>query len=229
MEQIDRVKICKRCSNRKFDMNKGVLCGLTSEVASFNVNCSDYLEDSEAIIKEDKLDAQKDKYFLETEEGQREELKRKLADLNGQIDPALTVKRSANWFYWIAALSLINSAVLLTESDFGFIAGLGFTQMLDGMMMEIIGSYNFISFLPSLVVSILFAFIGYLSKNLSKGAYIIGMILYALDSLLFFLTNDFLFLGFHVFVLFMMYSGYKHLGRIEPEFDQEALDSDLEI
>lgn len=40
-------------------------------------------------------------------------------------------------------------------------------------------------------------------------AFFAGMILYALDGLLFFIVGDFLAIGFHVFVLFCFYSGLK--------------------
>ncbi|MFQ5608913.1 MAG: hypothetical protein ACE5F8_01425 [Woeseiaceae bacterium] len=39
-------------------------------------------------------------------------------------------------------------------------------------------------------------------------AYILGMIVYALDGLIFVLVQDWVSVGFHAFVLFMLWGGY---------------------
>ena len=46
---------------------------------------------------------------------------------------AQRVKSSANWFYWIAGLSVVNSIVVHTGSSWSFIAGLGITQLIDAV------------------------------------------------------------------------------------------------
>src|SRR5438046_3114443 len=46
------------------------------------------------------------------------------------------VKRGANWFYWIAALSVINSAAFIAEANFHFLAGLGVTELADAIVGE---------------------------------------------------------------------------------------------
>ena len=40
-------------------------------------------------------------------------------------------RSGANWFFWIAGLSLVNSVILLTGSQWDFIVGLGITQIID--------------------------------------------------------------------------------------------------
>ncbi|MCB0506361.1 MAG: hypothetical protein KDC58_12790 [Cyclobacteriaceae bacterium] len=40
--------------NRKFDKQKGLICGLTDEVATFEVQCFSYVRDEKAIELEDK-------------------------------------------------------------------------------------------------------------------------------------------------------------------------------
>ena len=52
-------------------------------------------------------------------------------------------KSGANWFYWIAGLSLINSIVFLFGGNLSFIAGLGITQMLNAVVDQISGSEGF--------------------------------------------------------------------------------------
>src|SRR5512138_3090367 len=43
------------------------------------------------------------------------------------------IKSGAAWFYWIAGLSLINSVAALSGSKWGFILGLGITQVFDAI------------------------------------------------------------------------------------------------
>lgn len=57
MDRTEHVRVCKRCSNRKFDKHKGLICGLTDEVATFEVQCFSYVRDEKAIELEDKKDA----------------------------------------------------------------------------------------------------------------------------------------------------------------------------
>jgi hypothetical protein len=217
MDRKEHLKICKRCANRKFDMNKGIVCGLTNEIANFELNCTDYIADEEAIKREDAIDSAQENTFEARSKTRREELQAKTAELKNQIDPEKVVKGGANWFYWIAGLSLINSLVLLTESEFGFIVGLGITQLFDGIIIEIFGGYSIWSLIPSLGFSLIFTVIGYYANKYSKTAFITGMIFYSLDTLIFLLVSDYLSIGFHVFALFMIYKGYKFLNELKAD------------
>src|SRR4051794_40879026 len=42
-------------------------------------------------------------------------------------------RNGANWFYWIAGLSLVNSVILLTGGNTFFFIGLGVTMMADAI------------------------------------------------------------------------------------------------
>ena len=41
------------------------------------------------------------------------------------------LRNGANWFFWIAALSVVNSVILLLEGDRSFVIGLGVTQVIN--------------------------------------------------------------------------------------------------
>src|SRR5687768_7113567 len=41
--------------------------------------------------------------------------------------------KGARWFYWIAALSVINSLLFAFGAKLQFVTGLGFTQLIDGV------------------------------------------------------------------------------------------------
>lgn len=47
MTRQEHLTFCKQCKNRKFDSNKGIICGLTSEIAAFENVCENYNHDNE--------------------------------------------------------------------------------------------------------------------------------------------------------------------------------------
>ena len=135
-------------------------------------------------------------------------------------------KNGANWFYWIAGLSVINSMILSFGGEISFIVGLGITQLVDAIAWEFRNSgglnLDFIFFTASLLISGIFVLFGYLSRKKIMGIYIAGMILYALDGLIFLLVSDWLSAGFHLFVLFSLFGGLKALRVIREQ--EKAVD-----
>ena len=122
-------------------------------------------------------------------------------------------KSGASWFFWIAGLSLINSVILIAGGQWSFIVGLGITQIIDSIGLKLAEQNGFIGNIIALIFDIMaagiFILFGVFSRKGYSGAFIVGMVLYALDGLLFLLVRDFLSVGFHVFALFFMYSGFK--------------------
>lgn len=45
MTRHEHLQFCKICTNRKLDMKRGLLCGLTGEYADFEGTCKDFQED----------------------------------------------------------------------------------------------------------------------------------------------------------------------------------------
>ena len=116
-------------------------------------------------------------------------------------------RSGANWFFWIAAMSIINSITTLAGSDLGFIVGLGITQLFDAAGAEF--GAQAVTFVLSLLAAGGFVFFGVFARKQMGWAYVTGMILYALDGLLFLAVGDILSVGFHAFVLFFMFNGYR--------------------
>jgi len=60
MNRENQLKFCRKCTKQKFDLQKGIICGVTDEVASFEDNCelfemdSSVEEDKEALISDEK-------------------------------------------------------------------------------------------------------------------------------------------------------------------------------
>lgn len=122
------------------------------------------------------------------------------------------VKSGANWFYWIAALSLINSFILIGGGSVNFIVGLAFTQFIDGFMIAASGQNDFNAFrVLALVLNILiagiFAMFGFFGGKGIVLAFIAGTVLYVLDALLYLFFGDLLAAGFHAFALIFIIRG----------------------
>ena len=131
-------------------------------------------------------------------------------------------KGGANWFYWIAGLSVVNSVISLLQGGLGFIFGLGVTQVVDAVGAAIVeqqgdgaGIIRIIVLGASVFVAGFFVLFGWLANQGLGWAFLIGMFLYALDGLLFLLVQDWLSLGFHVFALYSMFNGYTALRRLK--------------
>jgi len=141
------------------------------------------------------------------------------------------VKKGAGWFLWIAILSMVNSLIVALNGNLNFIIGLGITQIIDAFVMfPEPGGFNIDKAtglsLDLLITSIFFLFAFY-AKQRKAWAFIIGMVLYGLDGLIFLPVKDFLGFGFHVFALIMIFKGFQAmrvLNNIEtPLFDVNNL------
>jgi hypothetical protein len=112
----------------------------------------------------------------------------------------------AQWFYWLAALSLINSGLALAGQEWRFILGLGVTQIVQELAKS--GDGATMAGLVSLVVIGIFAVLGYQAVQGATWAFVLGMALYALDGVVFLLIQHWVGVGFHAFALAMILRGY---------------------
>ena len=131
----------------------------------------------------------------------------------------------ANWFYWIAGLSLVNTAMAHGGADRHFIIGLSITAIVDVIAQEI-GKKNPDSATLAMgiaigfsvcVAAVVIAF-GWLSRKRLIWVFAIGMGLYLLDGLLYLVLGDYLSAGFHGYALFAMYRGfgaYRKMAQLE--------------
>lgn len=135
----------------------------------------------------------------------------------------------ANWFYWIAGLSVVNSLLIFFGTGWAFIFGLGITQFVDGAAGAIgeemgggTGAWvvRAIGLGFSIAVAAVFALIGWLANKGYGAAFIFGMVIYVLDALVFIAAAflgapDWLGLAFHALALFFMFRGYSALRQLK--------------
>lgn len=124
------------------------------------------------------------------------------------------VRSGASWFYWIAALSLVNSIVAFTGSSWRFILGLGITQIIDGMAQHGEGSSAAVALILNFLVAAVFVVLGIFAHKGQLWAFIVGMILFALDGVIFLLAQDWIGVAFHAFVLYCFFRGFNACRRL---------------
>ena len=144
-------------------------------------------------------------------------------------DPELEahVKRGANWFYWIAALSVVNSAAFLLGANFHFLAGLGITELFDGLSEALIfnGAPDFVRAIAvvfDLFVVIGFALAGYWANKLVAPVFLIGIVLYFFDGLLALAFSDVFMSLFHAFALYQLIRGYMAVRELKKFYKPDA-------
>ena len=133
---------------------------------------------------------------------------------------AAIAKGGANWFYWIAGLSLINSAAFAFGADFHFLAGLGLTELVNGIISVVIEQGASIalwsvSIIFGIFLVVGFALAGYYANGFSRTAFLIGIVVYIFDGLLVLLLGDYFMAGFHAFALIFIIRGYLACRRIK--------------
>ena len=141
-----------------------------------------------------------------------------------QLEQAM--KSGTNWFYWIAALSLVNTAISFSGTNRAFGLGLGVTQIFDAFANELDGGLRAIPLIMGLTITAGFALFGYLGGNKQTWAIVTGMSLYLLDGLLLLLLAV-LGLGLpiigiliHAYALYGLFNGFsacRELKKLEAE------------
>jgi hypothetical protein len=127
----------------------------------------------------------------------------------------------ANWFLWIAGLSLINSLISLASGRLSFLVGLGVTQLIDGFaagVAEQLGGANAVKVIAlflDLIVAGFFVGLGLFARKQHTWAFVMGMVIYALDALIFILFQGWLSVLFHAYVLYRLYQGFAANNKLK--------------
>lgn len=119
------------------------------------------------------------------------------------------VKRGAGWFLAVAGFSVINSLLMMSGAKVNFIVGLGVTQIAAGIGKTGGTVGGMAGLIVSLFAAGVFALFWKFAREGHAWAFLIGMILYGLDGLIFLGFGLWLDLAFHAYALFNMYKGLE--------------------
>lgn len=118
-----------------------------------------------------------------------------------------SVLHGADWFFWIAILSVLNSLIVYFYRTPNTPVALGITQWLDGTS----GGITELMTAPELVTNILIAAVlcvfAVLARRGSDLAFVVGIFLYVLDAFLVIGQRDFFAFGVHLIALFFLAKG----------------------
>jgi len=122
-------------------------------------------------------------------------------------------RSGANWFYWIAALTIITSLIAFFGGGIRFLISLGLTQFIDavaaGLATQLGGAVQVVGLVLDLVVTGVFALFGYLANKKMLWAYVAGMVVFLLDGLLSLAFRDVIGVIAHAVVLFLLFRGFQ--------------------
>jgi hypothetical protein len=131
---------------------------------------------------------------------------------------AKQVKSGTSWFFWIAALSLVNSVMTFTGSDRSFLVGLAVTQTVDAVAKMWIANggpagLSWVALGLDVVIFGILVALGVLSRK-RTAAYVVGIALYGLDAVLCAVLEVWTHLGFHALALFFLWRGLGALRQL---------------
>jgi len=134
---------------------------------------------------------------------------------NPQMRSNARVRIAASWFYWIAGLSVLNAILSATQSGWVSLFGLGIiTQVFGGWVRN--GSISSqIALALGVLVAGVFAAFGVFANKGQSWAFLVGMVLYGLDALLFISGGYWLSIAFHAYVLYRLFTGFQQARAAE--------------
>jgi hypothetical protein len=126
------------------------------------------------------------------------------------------VLAGANWFIWIAGLSLVNSVLFIAGSNWSFFLGLGATRFVDDFGDIVITGTNghVLALAVDIVIAGIFVGLGLVSRNGALWSFIVGTVLLVLDALLLAAVTDWGAVAFHGLALFFVIRGLQASRRL---------------
>jgi hypothetical protein len=116
---------------------------------------------------------------------------------------------SARWFWWIAALSLVNVVLFYSGSNTSFVVGLGMTSVAAAVFQG-----NIAVALAVVGLTLGFYFLmGLFAQREKAWAFYLGLALYALDALVYISVQDWMPVAFHAYAIYCIARGVLRLRQ----------------
>jgi hypothetical protein len=135
-----------------------------------------------------------------------------------RVPVVLRMRRGAGWFLTIAILSGANSLLQIFDAKIRFIFGLGITQVVDTITHGAGQNGMFVTIVVDGLFILMLILCSRWAKAGSQGAFVGGMVAYALDGVLLVLFSMWLDAAVHAYALYMMWQGYvaaRELAQIQ--------------
>ena len=118
-----------------------------------------------------------------------------------------SVLHGADWFIWLAILSVINSLIVYIYNIPNTPIALGITQWVDGTTTAFNSTMTTSGLAINLLIAGALAMFGLLARRGSDIAFVVGIFLYVIDAFLMIGMKDFFGFGVHLLGLFFLVKG----------------------
>ncbi len=125
------------------------------------------------------------------------------------------IRRGANWFYWIAGLSVVNSVMAMAGTNGRFIVGLGVTDLIGSISRDLGTTGAMAGLIVNAFAVGVFVMLGVFANKHQKWAFIAGMALYTADAALLVAAQQWLSIAFHAWVLYSLWNGFSRIAENE--------------
>lgn len=139
------------------------------------------------------------------------------------------LKNGANWFYWIAGLTMITSIITFFGGGWRFFISLGTTLLIDvlgeGLSEHFGSAAKVVALVLDLFVTGAFVVFGLLAGKKMLWAYVLGMVVFLFDGLVNLFLQDWIGVIAHVVVLVLMVPGFqagRELVSLEKRMAEQA-------
>jgi hypothetical protein len=132
------------------------------------------------------------------------------------------MRAGAGWLMAVAIFSVLNPVLLMFDAKLHFIVGLGITQIADGVSKVGGTAGGLAGVVITLIAAGVFLLFWKFAREGQPWAFLIGMILYGLDGLIFLGFGRWLDLAFHALAIFNMYKGLEALNALTQLNPQPA-------
>ena len=147
--------------------------------------------------------------------------------MSGQIAQLTQqAQNGAKNFYWIAALSVVNSLITAFGGNFYLVMGMAVTLVVDYIAVAVAEDVpemkmviTLVAIGISLILSGITAVFGFFAIKGKSWAYIIGMVFYGIDTLIMLVLQDWVGFAFHLFFMYALFTGLRallQLKKLEP-------------
>lgn len=127
--------------------------------------------------------------------------------MSNEMSADPVVRAAARWFWWIGALSLVNTAMFHAGSNTHFVVGLALTQLTDAVL----AGQTPVALAVAAVVIAFYGVVGLVAGRGRLWAFYAGLAVYLLDAALEFWFQDWMSLGFHALAIFYIVKGVMRL------------------
>lgn len=134
-------------------------------------------------------------------------------------DLELKMLRGASWFYWIAGLVILQLLAMLNHIAWGTSIGLGILRY----------PPQFMSLSPTLAAAaaiVVLLALGYVSGRPVRWTFVLGILLYGADGVLFLMQHDYFGVVVHIIIIYFLWNG---LSAANMMAQNEGLMRDLAI